>query len=189
MELTTEAQMLLAASAVQLTFGLSEYHISHLKVVRVYPEPFYHRQTGQWFKGAVTEAGNLSISWADFLNGYADNNDNYNLGLHEMAHLLKLDAKYHRNDHFSHYINLWLQAAKPKVLMLLEGRASFLRDYAAQNPQEFFAVCVEHFFESPEAFKDQLPHLYLHTCILMSQNPLNTEGDYQLTREFIRSVR
>ena len=36
----------------------------------------------------------------------------------------------------------------------------YFREYALENQFEFLAVVLEHFFESPETFKKQLPELY-----------------------------
>lgn len=63
-----------------------------------------------------------------------------------------------------------------------ENHSSFLRSYASTNQQEFFAVCVEHFFEASKSFRENLPQLYSHLCILLNQDPL--QPDFK-----IRSIR
>jgi Mlc titration factor MtfA (ptsG expression regulator) len=52
------------------------------------------------------------------------------------------------------------------------GEASLLDKYAATNYQEFWAVCIETFFERPEEFKKQMPNLYFALCHLLNQDPL-----------------
>ena len=52
------------------------------------------------------------------------------------------------------------------------GEMTMLGSYAATNYQEFWAVCVENFFERPEAFKAQLPELYNAICKLLNQDLL-----------------
>jgi len=47
-----------------------------------------------------------------------------------------------------------------------------LGSYAATNYQEFWAVCVENFFERPSTFKIQLPELYDAICKLLNQDML-----------------
>ncbi len=43
-------------------------------------------------KRAVSPSGFMLLSWKNFLEGYAYDNDNYILGLHQMAHALKLEV-------------------------------------------------------------------------------------------------
>ena len=62
------------------------------------------------------------------------------------------------------------------------GEKSFLRSYGGRNEQEFFAVCVEHFFEVPENFKQKLPDIFFHLCILLNQDPLQKTKDYVLEK-------
>ena len=48
----------------------------------------------------------------------------------------------------------------------------YLREYAYENIMEFVAVCLEHYYETPENFKEKLPILYskieelINTCLL-----------------------
>ena len=60
-----------------------------------------------------------------------------------------------------------------------EKKYEYLRSYAFTNEHEFFAVCVEHFFESPDKFALELPKLFDIMCSLLNQNPLNTVDDYK----------
>jgi MtfA peptidase len=43
------------------------------------------------------------------------------------------------------------------------------------NYQEFWAVCIETFFERSSDFKDRLSELYTALCTLLNQDPLTTE--------------
>lgn len=43
------------------------------------------------------------------------------------------------------------------------------------NYQEFRAVCIETFFERSNAFRKQLPELYISLCSLLDQDPLTAE--------------
>ena len=55
------------------------------------------------------------------------------------------------------------------------GETNILNPYAATNCQEFWAVCIEIFFERSVGFSTQLPELYSALCTLLNQNPLTTE--------------
>ena len=59
---------------------------------------------------------------------------------------------------------------------------SFLRNYAGKSEREFFAVCIEHFFEAPKEFSDELPDIYIPLCNLLNQDPRNAHCDYLLEK-------
>jgi Mlc titration factor MtfA (ptsG expression regulator) len=61
---------------------------------------------------------------------------------------------------------------RPIFERMQAGESLFLDPYAATNYQEFWAVCIETFFERSTAFKRQLPDLYSSLCILLNQDPL-----------------
>lgn len=180
--ITDEIRVLISASAVQLTFGLKEYTISHLHTINVFPKIFYSKLFETSFKGLTTQGGVLSLSWDDFKEGYSDENDKLNLGLHELAHALNIDLDQEGNydDHFAGHFESWKMAALEDFRRLKEGSITFLRKYAGRNLHEFFAVCIEHFFEAPTQFKLELPVLYGHTALMLNQDPENTNEDYKV---------
>ena len=51
------------------------------------------------------------------------------------------------------------------------GQVNLLNKYAATNFEEFWAVCIETFFEKPVPFREQLPELYHSLCHLLNQDP------------------
>ncbi len=179
---TDEIRVLISASAVQLTFGLKDYTIAHLHTINVFPRVFFSKFYNTSFKGLNTQNGVLSLSWDDFKEGYANETDKLNLGLHELAHALNIDADEDGNDdgHFSSYFEKWTNIAQNDFIDLKEGRVTFLRSYGGTNMHEFFAVCIEHFFEAAVEFKKQLPHLYNFLTLMLNQDPTNDTGDYRL---------
>ena len=183
-------RLLVGAAAAQLTFGMTRWELDHIKRVLIYPRQFYHRWAELWMKGGVSKNGTMLLSWEDFLAGFANGNDNYNLGLHEMAHALKLDQRATRESEsfFTRYIDVWLSVARPEFTSLAKGQPGFLRAYGGTNEHEFFAVCVEHFYESPEAFSVEHPDVFNHLCLLLNINPLNRNDDFALTDAFRQSV-
>lgn len=185
-----QMRLLISASAVQLTFGLRDFNLRFLEEIRVFPGPFTFGYKRQSMKGAVSPNGFMMISWKDFMEGYNDDEDNYNLGLHEMAHALKLEvAKADAFDlRFSSYIDRWLEVGEEAFFNIRNRKQTFLRNYGGTNRHEFFAVCVEHFFESPEAFAKELPDVFNHLCKLLNQNPLNQRDDYRVTDSFKRAI-
>lgn len=53
-----------------------------------------------------------------------------------------------------------------------QGTNNLLDDYGAANFDEFWAVCVETFFEKPAEFQQVMPELYESLSGLLNQNPL-----------------
>ena len=185
LEVTDEMKIMIAASAIQLTLGLEKYTLDHFEKILIYPEKFLSTVTGEYHIGEANTKGILVISWADFKKGYAFKDDTYNVGLHEMAHALDLEKRLgdDADEFFTMYYPTWNYFAKEEFeKMQDENHSSFLRSYASTNQQEFFAVCVEHFFEASKSFRENLPQLYSHLCILLNQDPL--QPDFK-----IRSIR
>src|SRR5690606_1678772 len=91
-EVTIEAKVLIAACAVQLTFGLPDIYLQHFNKILVYPDDYYSSITKRFHKGEVNPMfGIIVISWQSFIDGYIYTHDAKNLGLHEMAHALRLE--------------------------------------------------------------------------------------------------
>lgn len=179
---TDDVRALISASAVQLTFGLKDYSISHLHTINVFPREFYSKMFEISFKGLTTQGGVLSISWDDFREGYANDNDKINLGLHELAHALNVDLDENGilDDHFADSFANWRAVAENNLQKLQKGEITFLRKYGSRSIHEFFAVCIEHFFELPHEFKKTLPELYWNLALMLNQDPDNVTEDYSV---------
>jgi Mlc titration factor MtfA (ptsG expression regulator) len=178
--MTDEIRALISASAVQLTFGLKDYTISHLHTINVFPRAFYSKLFETSFKGLTTQGGIVSLSWDDFKQGYADDHDRMNLGLHELAHALNVDLDEEGifDDHFENSFANWKAIAENNFQKLQKGEITFLRKYGGRSMHEFFAVCIEHFFELPDEFKKTLPDLYWNLAFMLNQDPENAKQDY-----------
>ncbi|WPP48586.1 zinc-dependent peptidase [Catalinimonas niigatensis] len=173
---THEMKVLIAASAVQLTFGLPEISLQHFRRIIIYPDYYYSTVTKRMHKGEVNpKAQAVVLSWKSFLQGYQITDDSYNLGLHEMAHALELENMIENNEYEFLHKETWQQfqqeASRIRTL-IKKGEPHFFRAYAATNEKEFFAIAVENFFERPMAFQHELPHLYGILVSLLNQNPL-----------------
>lgn len=182
MDITDDMKFRISASAVQLTFGLKNFLLGRFYEFRIYPKDFRAGPDKLHMKGGTVALGIVLLSWKDFKQGYADPDDRINLGLHELAHALELDAlrtpEFDRT--FAHFLNDWHKTGAVEFKKMRQGHPSFLREYAATDMREFFAVSVEHFFEVPEGFKQHLPDLYKQLCFLLNQDPLNKTRDYKL---------
>lgn len=181
---TEEMRVLISASAIQLTFGLERYRLESLQTIFIFPDTFHLNIRSPEYKGATT-AHYMYLSWKDFQEGYRKGDDNLNLGLHEMTHALKLTLYLGRSFDklFAGRMEYWeeLVAEKFKVL---SKTPTFLRSYSNANTEEFFAVCVEAFFESPEQFKRELPEIFQLLTFLLNQDVLNRTRDFQINEGY-----
>jgi MtfA peptidase len=175
-EVTIEAKVLIAAAAVQLTFGLPDVYLTFFRRILVYPNDYYSSITKRYHKGEVNPRfGMIVLSWQSFIDGYIEPNDSKNLGLHEMAHALRFEVLIRSEE---------IPPFDAELLEEFDGYAhkicndpqfasqTFFRPYACTNEHEFFSVAVENFFERSAQFKEQLPTLYQIMVRLLNQDPL-----------------
>ncbi|MDX5348939.1 MAG: zinc-dependent peptidase [Hymenobacteraceae bacterium] len=174
MLITDEMKVQIAACAIQLTFGLPPVYFSHFHTIILYPERYFSTIRQQYHSGEINMAGLIVLSWKDFVDGYEDQWDGRNLGLHEMAHALQFENLI-RNEEFNflsqRYLRQWEEVSALEIQKMVVTEATFLRRYAATDHYEFFAVCVEYFFEKPREFKQNMPGLYLIMSKLLNQDP------------------
>lgn len=173
---TAQMKALIAASAIQITFGLPKVYLSHFKRILIYPDNYYSTINKVYHKGEVNPLAKLIVlSWRSFVEGYLDRTDGINLGLHEMAHALRLENLI-MNDEYQFFnesdLDLWSFFAKKEIVAMRRGEVSMFREYGAANEEEFFAVVIENFFERTRMFSDYCPDLYQATVKLLNQNPL-----------------
>lgn len=174
-QVTPEMKTLISASAIQITFGLPGVYFEHFYRILVYPDDYYSNITQRYHKGEVHTRGIIVLSWNNLLKGYLDDTDGRNLGLHEMAHALKIvDAIKTEDYNFmdSDVFHEFLSHSRLEMQRIVDGEQSFFRKYAAANDYEFFAVAVENFFERPHEFNTQHSQLYSLLGALLNQNTL-----------------
>jgi Mlc titration factor MtfA (ptsG expression regulator) len=173
-EVTVEAKVLIAATAIQLTFGLADIYLQHFNKILVYRNDYYSSITKRFHKGEVNPRfGIIVLSWQSFVNGFVSPNDSINLGLHEMAHALRLENIIH-NDEYQFFDDLLIKKFDEYADRLCNTEMAgdtFFRPYACANKHEFFAVAVENFFERPLEFGSALPDLYATLSKLLNQDP------------------
>ncbi len=159
-----QKKLLISATAVMLTFGMRRYLIASVKRFIIYPDAYESvlnraEHLGEYNPSLKT----IVFSWKDFLKGHEIQNDNLNLGVHELAHALSyesLKVKDSGSILFSeglYKIDKLLQS--PHFLKQWQTKKYF-RSYAHVNKFEFFAVCLEHFIETPNEFYKEFPKLY-----------------------------
>ncbi|HET9487770.1 MAG TPA: zinc-dependent peptidase [Chryseosolibacter sp.] len=174
-EVSIEAKVLIAASACQLTFGLPDIYLRHFDKILVYPNEYYSSITRQYHKGEVNPRfGIIVLSWKNFLEGIVSDERSVNLGLHEMAHALRLENII-RNEEYRFFdddlIRRFDEYARG-ICKDVKRNGAFFRPYACTNEHEFFSVAIENFFDRSELFRKELPDLYSILTRLLRQDPL-----------------
>ncbi len=163
---TDEMKVLIAATAVMLTFGFRNYLIDLIEMIIIYPKAYYSQVNETYHKGETNPHLNAIVfSWEDFKHGYKIGDDNLNLGIHEFGHAIHLNA--FRNDDVSSLIfnqgfedlTNYLQNNETVRKELIASK--YFRAYAYTNHFEFFAVLLENFIETQLEFKSQFPELYI----------------------------
>jgi Mlc titration factor MtfA (ptsG expression regulator) len=166
--------LLISAAAIQLTFGLEHFRLDYFRTIHIIKDKYRFGLYNMPFEGHVSEDG-IYLSWAHFIREFTDYSDGQNVGLHEMAHALtyvNFTVQDGRDNTFHDRFTEFSAVARPIFERMQAGESTLLDAYAATNYQEFWAVCIETFFERPTPFKRQLPELYFSLCTLLNQDPL-----------------
>ncbi|MFZ6009902.1 MAG: zinc-dependent peptidase [Bacteroidota bacterium] len=175
-QVTPEMKVSIAATAIQITFGLPSIYFAHFWKILIYPDDYYSNITKHYHRGEVNTRGYIVLSWKNFLHGYIHENDGRNLGLHEMAHALKLSDSI-KNEDYNFWDTMTLhkftEHSRREMQKMAHGEGLFFRAYATTNDHEFFAVAVENFFERPGEFQRYNATLFDLLCELLQQNPLH----------------
>ena len=158
--------------------------------VLVYPGAFrVHRRhhdedTGvvaEWEEDLAGEAwdqGPLVLSWDDVLADLAEPDAGYQLVVHEMAH--KLDALDGAMDGTPPLPAAWqrqwardFQAAYEAFVARVDaGEETPIDPYAAEAPEEFFAVASEYHFSDPALLAREMPAVAAHLRRLYGESPI-----------------
>jgi Mlc titration factor MtfA (ptsG expression regulator) len=172
---SAEMPILISAVAVQLTFGLDKFMLNYFNDIFVLKDDYHYGFYSRPFMGHVDQTG-IYLSWDNFIKGILGQTPNCNVGLHEMGHALAyvtFITETEEDKHFKKEFKNYSKVARPIFTVMQEGGKNILGDYASCNYHEFWAVCVETFFENPVRFRHELPDLYDAMVCLLNQNPLN----------------
>ena len=163
-EVSEKMRLLISSTAIMLTFGMRRYLFNKFENIIIYPKDYFSRVTKNRHKGETNpKFGAIVFSWDDFMDGINIEDDNRNLGLHELTHALHFGFLQYKSftaivflDHFRSLLN----QMKNRELQRKIVDSGYLRQYAFRNKYEFLSVIVEHYFESPQEFKEKLPEVY-----------------------------
>jgi MtfA peptidase len=167
-----EMPILISASAVQITFGLKDFLLSHFSNIIIHPEEYFAYDPFRILVGNV-QGHSISLSWKHFLQDYQNATDGKNVGLHEMAHALQVQYLFRNpkrsnpfKEDYEHYDRIdddVLHAEKTSGQRLFD-------ENALRNKNEFWATSVELFFEKPVELKTHYPNLYESLRIVLNQD-------------------
>jgi Mlc titration factor MtfA (ptsG expression regulator) len=177
-ELTEAERIRIAALACLPVLHLGFEWLAGWREVIVYPGEFrVKREHHDEHTGVVTEGedeligeawerGPVILSWADIATDLAHPFDGFNVVAHEIAHKLDmLDGAMNGVPRLPPGIarREWietLQSAYDALVRAVErGRDTFIDPYAAESPDEFFAVVSELHFSDPAGLARAAPEV------------------------------
>jgi MtfA peptidase len=128
--------------------------------------------------GEAWESGPVILSWADVEADLAAPRDGFCVTVHEMAH--KLDALDGALDGTPPLPREWqrtwardFQAAYERLARAVDaGRHTAIDGYAAEAPEEFFAVCSEYHFSAPALLRGEMPQVAEHLQRFYGRSPM-----------------
>jgi Mlc titration factor MtfA (ptsG expression regulator) len=175
-EVTDELRLLVAASAVTLSLGWSEYEWEQLTEVLLYGDDFDRDYTvgEEELSGQAHGWGTVILSAPSLRQSFEYPDDGYHVGLHEFAHILDVD-----HTHFDGIpvgldgdrARRWVDAAEREMGHLRRRRRSAFDGYGAHDPVEFLGVAVEAFFELPQAVRRHHREIYDILSAYFGQDP------------------
>ena len=133
--------------------------------------------------GEAWDAGPLILSWADVEADLAEPDAGFCVAVHEMAH--KLDALDGALDGTPPLPRDWQRQWARDFQRAYDGffdtvdarRRTAIDAYAAEAPEEFFAVCSEYHFSAPALLRRELPTVAAHLARFYGESPLDRLQD------------
>ena len=165
-EITEDVRVVISAAAVRLVVHLDVSRFDRVSEIVVYPSAYQHHDGGDVILGQVSDWHQVVLSWQAVAAGLKNARDGRDTATHEFAHVLDRrsgafdgtpDLRAHED------YGPWARVLSEHFLRLRNGgrrHRKLLRDYAATNEAEFFAVATEVFFEKPRLMRDRAPDLY-----------------------------
>jgi len=165
-------KLLVASSAVIPVFGFPEWDYTFLDEVLIYPDFFdtnysIGNRSGDIVTGMVGSGGAMEgkmiLSKPALHQGFANDGDKKNVGIHEFIHLL--DREDGAVDGIPTILNKnvfalpWLELIRQKSEEIIKGKNE-IDAYGATSQTEFLAVVGEYFFERPQLLRKNHPELY-----------------------------
>jgi len=172
---SSEVKAMIAGSAIQITYGYPDVYFRYFSKILVYPDKYFNKLTNQYHKGEVNLKGIIVLSVKSLKQGWINNEDGVNLGLHEMAHALSVENMA-QNSEFNFIdmesVKYLKELAVIEMKRIKQEGNSIFRRYGSASFREFFAVATEVFFEKPETFKAYNTEMYQLMVRILNMDPL-----------------
>lgn len=174
-QLNTEAQVIISATYVMLTFGMRKYLFDVFDKIIIYPDVYYSTINEQYHQGEFNPRMKAVVfSWKHFYEGFSIDNNNLNLGLHEFTHAIHYKSMKNQDasslSFKKHFNNLIKVISQPEYKQRLIN-STYFRIYAYTNHFEFISVIIEHYFETPDQFKKEFPELFANVSLMLNHKP------------------
>jgi len=170
--ITKKKEILIASTAVMLTFGMRSYQFSQFDNIVIYPKNYLSRVTKKHHHGEINpRLRTIVFAWDNFMEGIQTENTNLNLGLHELAHAMHFSFMRENSITamlFLEHFNILLEKMKDVKLQRKIIDSGYLRIYGFKNKYEFLSVLIEHFFETPLEFNEKLPKVYEVVSLMLN---------------------
>ena len=164
-EVTEEMRICVAAEACVLILNRGYDSYSQLRRVTISKDAL-KRDGEEW--GGWAGRHDVDLHWNACLTGMKWGDDNYNIILHEFAHVLDQadDAQAQSIPVHEGSVDRakWEELLKreyPRIKAAYKGRSTTIIDeYALSSKAEFFSCATESFFERPKELQDEFPKLF-----------------------------
>lgn len=188
-QLDDEKRLIIAIQACIPILKLDlDYYDGFIEIV-VYPDAFIVNRdivddsglvhnTNQTLSGEAWSKGPVVLSWKDIELDSFNLREGHNVIIHEFSH--KLDMlngrangmpPLHPNMHRQEWTDSLSQAYDHLLKQIEYYDHSYINNYAATNPAEFFAVISEYFFTAPNILKQYCPDVYKQLVLFYKQTP------------------
>ncbi len=186
---TEEMKVLIAVQACLLILELDFSYFNGWVEIVLYPAAFFVKREVREESGIVSmqsrllsgeawSRGQVILSWHDVIHDTVKLYAGHQLILHEFAH--KLDARsgeangmppLHADMSRERWAQILSHAYNKLVSRVEHHQHTYINDYAATNPAEYFAVVTEYFFTAPSLLKKHCEDVYIQMALFYRQDP------------------
>lgn len=162
-----EMKVMIAATSVQLTFGLPLASNSNFTHILIMPN-------AEMTPRSATRH-TIVVPWREFVDGYSQHDDGQNEGLKVMATALVRDNRLQEKNYkiFSpKKYEQWEKISEREVENFMSGMFQNIKTDDRVR-EEYFAQAVVYFFELPVAFKTKYPALFEAMAGLLKQDTVS----------------
>jgi hypothetical protein len=196
LELDDRQRVLIALQACVPLIHLSFEHLGHWHELVVYPGQFRVRRhhhdddtsvVTEWddeLAGESWSHGPIIVSWADVQQDLAEPFEGFNVLIHEIAH--KIDMADGESDGIPplrglerrrRWKTVMTRAYEAHLAAVEADMETAIDPYAAESPDEFFAVACEYYFSAPAMLAEHWPEVHAELASYFGPSPIKTPSN------------